>query len=521
MRIVICTLIVCALLGSAYAELQNVQVYGRIDIRARYYKSSFNNAAVYGGGPALEVRIPAAFLPGRAIGDALGVRSLFDYDNARSDWTFTELVTTLGVKADFTNNVNGVIEFYDFAWWGEDFRSDYITGADGPADTSDDVELLQSYIEMNEIGGLPLRARIGRQRMRFDEGWLLSDRATPTLRISWDGISLNYTTDQFEVDAFATKLAEGGPIEQDEDVDFYGVRAAYTGLENIDFALWWYWLRDARRLSDTNLGFFGEWIEDWFGVDDYDPTNLHTVGGRAWGNWGALDYDLKLAYQFGDADALGFRFKPYFYGDNEAEWDQWAGELEIGYTFDIAWKPRPYVLGVYMGGEDERDISFWEWLNPFDKPNASASFNRLFSETNYAPAINDNGCLTNFSELALGVDFKPLEKISVKTQIGRYWANETFDWPAYFTLGNYRVLIAPNLSFWTMESGDNIGWEWLNVINYAYSENLTIMLFYSHFFNDSDHGLDGNYLYSNGNVFMGGTDDADADYVFLWFILTF
>ena len=185
MRIVICTLIVCALLGSAYAELQNVQVYGRIDIRARYYKSSFNNAAVYGGGPALEVRIPAAFLPGRAIGDALGVRSLFDYDNARSDWTFTELVTTLGVKADFTNNVNGVIEFYDFAWWGEDFRSDYITGADGPADTSDDVELLQSYIEMNEIGGLPLRARIGRQRMRFDEGWLLSDRATPTLRISW------------------------------------------------------------------------------------------------------------------------------------------------------------------------------------------------------------------------------------------------------------------------------------------------------------------------------------------------
>ena len=75
MRIVICTLIVCALLGSAYAELQNVQVYGRIDIRARYYKSSFNNAAVYGGGPALEVRIPAAFLPGRAIGDALGVRS--------------------------------------------------------------------------------------------------------------------------------------------------------------------------------------------------------------------------------------------------------------------------------------------------------------------------------------------------------------------------------------------------------------------------------------------------------------
>ena len=133
MRILICTLVACALLGSAYAELQNVQVYGRIDIRARYYKSSFNNASVLGGGPALETRIPAMFLPGRATGQAAGVAGVFDYDDARSDWTFTELVTTLGVKADFTNNVNGVIEFYDFAWWGEDFRSDYITGADGRA----------------------------------------------------------------------------------------------------------------------------------------------------------------------------------------------------------------------------------------------------------------------------------------------------------------------------------------------------------------------------------------------------
>ncbi|HPK00276.1 MAG TPA: alginate export family protein, partial [Candidatus Hydrogenedentes bacterium] len=294
MRLLICTLVACALLGTAYADLQNVQVYGRIDIRARYYRNSFNNAAVLGGGPALETRIPAFLLPGRATGQAAGVAGLFDYDHARSDWSFTELVTTLGVKADFTNNVNAVIEFYDFAWWGEDFRSDYITGADSRATTSDDVELLQSYIEMNEVGGLPLRLRIGRQRLRYDEGWLLSDRATPTLRIAWDGVLVTYATDQFEVDAFATKLAENSPFEQDGDIDFYGIRAAYTALENVDFAAWWYWVRDARSFSDTNLTWFGEWMENWFGVDDYDPTNLHTVGGRVWGNWGALDYDLKL-----------------------------------------------------------------------------------------------------------------------------------------------------------------------------------------------------------------------------------
>lgn len=523
MRILVGTLAACALLGSAYAELQNVQVYGRIDIRARYYKNAFNNAAVYGGGPAGQVRIPASLLPGRPIGNPLGVVGAFDYDDRGADWGFTELVTTLGVKADLTNNVNGVIEFYDFERWGGDgdFRSNYITGADTAADTSNDVELLQSYIEISEIAGTPLKARIGRQRMRFDEGWLVSDQATPTLRISWDGVLLNYTTDQFAVDAFATKLAENSPAEEDGDVDFYGLRAAYTALEKVDIAAWWYWVRDARGLTDTNLSWTAEWLEELAGVDDYDPTNLHTVGGRAWGNWGALDYDLKLAYQFGNADALGYLFKPDVYGDDDAEWDQWAGDLEIGYTLDVPWKPRPYALGVYIGGQDNRDISFREWLSPFDKPEASASFNRLFSETNYAPACNDNGCMTNFTELALGVDVKPLEKVFVKTQVGRYWVNEPFDWPVYFNVGRYRVPIAPSLSFWTTESGDDIGWEWLNMVRYAYSGNLTVLLFYSHFFVDEDHGLDGNYLYSNGLGFMGGTDDDDADYVFLWLILNF
>ncbi len=519
MRIFVCTLLACALLGCAYAELQNVEVFGRIDVRYRYYRGAFNTATVPGGGPGREVRIPQAFLPRRATGDPLGVSSIFSFDRNRPEWKFTELVTTLGVKADFTNNVNALIEYYAFDRYGTDFRSDYITGADFAG--GGDVGILQSYIEMNEIGGLPLRARIGRQRMRFDDGWLISDRATPTLRISWDGVLLTYATDEFEVDAFATKLFESGPFQKDGDIDFYGIRAAYKALEPVDLALWWYWVRDGRRFNDTNLNWINEWFEDLLGLDDYGTTNLHTVGGRAWGRSGALDYDLKLAYQFGEADALGSRFRIGSYGDHRARWGQWAGELEIGYTFDVAWRFRPYVLGVYMGGEDNRDISFREWMNPFHRPKASVSFNRLFSETNYAPACNDNAWMTNFTHLAAGATFTPLEKVSVKTQLGYFRAIETFDWPAYFRVGRQRFLVAPELSWWTTSSGKGIGWEWMNILRYAYSDNLSIILYYSRFFADTAHTRDGHYVYFNGTDFSGGSANDDVDYFFLWFIVTF
>jgi hypothetical protein len=61
----------------------------------------------------------------------------------------------------------------------------------------------------------------------------------------------------------------------------------------------------------------------------------------------------------------------------------------------------------------------------------------------------------------------------------------------------------------------------MNIVKYDYSDNLSIILYYSHFWADYEHAQNGNYVYFHGTGFSGGTDDDDVDYVFLWFILTF
>ncbi len=518
MRGVIALALVLALMGAAYAELQNVEVGGRIEIRGRYYRNAFTNGAV-GPRPAPVLVLPAAWAPNRPLGAGpLGVTTVYDYDRRGNDWAFAEQATSLHVKADFTDNVNALIELYEFSLWGTDFRSDYITGADQAG--AGNVELLQSYIETNETFGLPVRVRMGRQTLQLGKGWLVTDKTTPTQRISFDGIRMTYAADDIEVDAWWTKLAETSPVEEDGDVDFYGVYGTYSGWEPLSLSAYWMWVRDARSVNDTYFGWPGDQIEKWLGYDDYDVTNLHTVGMRAFGRTAGFDYDWELAYQFGNADGLGVRFKQNGYGDNEAEWDHWGTDLEVGYTFDVKWSPRVFAAYTHFDGEDNRDLSFAQWANPFRKGDASVSFNRLFSDKNYCPTLNDNGDLSNFTNARVGVQLKPAEKISLLLRAGWNWVDEPFAWPAHMRFGRFRLPYAPNLAFWDQESDDYLGLTTCTVLTYRYSEDLSVMLYWGHLFTGGST-KDGNFLHSNALSFDGGINDDDVDYVFMWWILKF
>lgn len=520
-RRIVCFLVLAAVAGAACAELQNVQVGGEMRMRYRYYRNTFTDQNPGLPGFRREIRIPNAFLPKRPIGPR-GVSSIFDWDDKGNDWQFFETAVLLNVKADFTNNVGAFIELYDFHVWGEDFRSNWITGADARAATNEDVEINQAYIDANEMFGMPLRLRIGRQALKFGRGWLVSDMLTPTQRLSFDAIRLTYDVDAFTVDAFAAKLAENGVVEEDGDTDFYGIYGTYKAFKPLQVSAYWFWLRDAQSRNDTNFIWLVEWMEDLFGVDDYDVTNLHTVGLRLFGETSGFDYDLELAYQFGNADFYGPGLAPIGlrYGPTDAEFDNWAAELNAGYTFDMKWSPRVLVLACYFQGHDNRDISFWDWLNPFYKPEASVSFNRLFSDINHMPVVNDNGWLSNVAQAGIGFELQPTEKVRVHFHVAKDWIVEPFDFPVTLNLGKFRIPIAPALSFWTRQGSDDLGWEAALWIKYNYSEDLSFLLYYNRLF--VGKGLtEGGFIQFNGTDFCGGTDDDDADYVFLMSVLRF
>ncbi len=514
---VACLLLAFFTVGVAQAELQNVEVGGELRIRGRWYINTFQP----GGRQA---RISNNALWGRPLGPT-GTASAFKWDSKGTDWTRLESTVLLNVKADFTQNVSAFIEFYDFFIWGEDFRSqNYLTGADTRANSADDIEINQAYIDMKQIGGTPLSLRVGRQELKLGKGWLLSNMMTPSQYLSHDAIRLTYAQSDFTVDAFASRIV---PVMQDpfDDVDLYGVYGTYAGFKPLSVSAYYLLLHDPREVNDTQGAPIREWAERLLDVDHYGDTYLNTLGFRLFspvGGYEGFDYDWEFAYQFGTADSVGAAYRPVgkLFGDGHANFNNIGTEAAVGYTFDVKMKPRPYLSGVFFQGHDNRDISFVDWLNPFSKPHASVSFNRLFSENNYCPTINDNGSISNFWQVALGVDFAPLDKVTVRVQAAYDGVVDPFSPPVTRRIFGKRVPVAPFLSFWTQSGSDELGWELATRIKYQYSPDLYFLLYANYLF-VGDGLAHGAYIHNNGTDFSAGSDNHDAAYIFLMSVLKF
>jgi len=514
-------------MASALADLQNVDIGGEIRIRGRY----FGNGVTTGIGR--ELRFPTATVPERALG-LFGLTSVYDADNRGSDRTFVEQRTTLNITADFTDQVTAFIEFESWGLWGEtnalgnEFRSNYITGVDSRAWTGDDVEVFQAYIEAKEMFGYPVSLRVGRQELIFGESWLVGSRVSPTLGISYDGVRATYAHEDFTVDAWWTKLAERFTAFGDDDIDFYGVWGAYKGIDNLTIELYYLLLHDGTDIRLTNRGLFWEWVEGVVGLDDYDSTYLQTLGLHLDGKAGNFDYDLQLAYQWGRA--MPYLFNPTtgvftlytqtpftFYADNRANYDAWGADFEVGYTFaDTKMKPRVYVGGAYFSGDDNRDISFWDWLNPFDKPETSLAFNRIFSGVWYSANIDILGgasAMTNFHQVRAGATAQITDAVTLGLNLAYFGINDPFHWPAGFRLGGYHVPYAPTLSFWTEEAADDIGYMAHAWLLYKYSKDWWVRIGWERLFT-GDGVRDGSFVLKNGHELLAGTDDDDMDYIY-------
>ncbi len=527
MRRLLLVALILSFAGSAFAELQNIMVGGELRIRGRYFRNGVTTLI------GREQRFPATTVPERALG-LFGLTSVYDADDRGTDRTFVEQRTVLNVTANFTDDVSAFIELESFGFWGEtnalgnEFRSNYLTGVDSRAWTGDDVEVFQAYIDAKEILGYPVSLRVGRQELVFGESWLVGSRVSPTLGISYDGVRATYAHDDFTVDAWWTKLAERFDDFADDDIDFYAVWGTYKGIEKLTIEMYYLLLHDGTDISLTNRGLLWEWLEGLADLDNYESTNVQTLGLHLDGKAANFDYDLQLAYQWGRATpylqnpATGaftlYTQTPFLlYADDSAEYDAYAADFEVGYTFaDAKVKPRVYIGGAYFSGDDNRDISFWDWLNPFDKPEPSLSFNRIFSGVWYSANFDILGgasALTNFHQLRTGVSLELTPAVSTGLSLAYFGINEPFDWPAGFRLGGYHVPYAANLSFWTEEAADDIGYTAHAWLMYKYSKDWWIKIGWERLFT-GDGVRDGSFVLKNGHELLAGTDDDEMDYVY-------
>ena len=531
--------VVIAIAIPATAELQNVLVGGKLQIRGDWMDNGGSAESTNHYNPLFVApwNIGTRFFTGTTPAAAMlrwnadgagrvGAASGYGWNNDNMNTALVVQRTRLNVRADFTDQVSAFVELDSYDVWGDDFRSAYLTGADGSAVSVNDVEFYQSYIQADEMFGQPLRVRIGRQELKFGSNWLVgaNENGPRFSGLSFDGVRATYTLDQLAIDAFWAKLNETAGIEEDGDTDFYGVNVAYTGIENITLEAYYFLVRDAIsreqvRNNGTIFGYVNEWFEKSAGVDQYEPTYLNTIGLRGAGTYGPVDFEAEIAYQFGDSDAVGAgAFAGLAYGDQDSSFNNLGANLEVGYTFDCNYQPRVFLGAAYLGGEDNRGVGFGEWVRaaffPYFSKEASVSFNRLFSDKQYSNFIDVDSDLSNVWLATAGVSAAPTENVKVNLKATYFEALDTYETLRYWNIAGTRVVPITPFPFWfTRDNSSNLGWEVdINAV-YNYTEDLQFEVGYSHFFTGNGLG-EGNFVNANGLGFNGGSADDDANYFY-------
>jgi hypothetical protein len=455
-----------------------------------------------------------AELDSTTVGGSQRVRfqSLFDsaFDNDSAADAFVESRTRLNVLAEYSQDVALFIELQSYNIWGEDFSSNTSTAfggfevnefGNGRGRDSGDVDLYQGYINMADAFAVDgLNIRFGRQEMQFGvdartgeyNEFVVGNNDTNRFfsGLSFDAIRVSYAVDNWSVDAWWSKLAELRTLSGDVDTDFYGIYISYTGFENNILDLYWLYVRDAKDpLGAANTSFN-------LGQAESDNDEFHTLGARVSGVWNEWDYNLEGAFQFGDAEI----------GAREGDYEGWAIDFGLGYTFEnVAWEPRVNLGVAYFTGDDDLTDDDVE------------GFNRVFSDKEYGELI-DGGELSNAIVVHLGVDAQPTEKIGLGLEWLWFQADED---DVEFNNSIGIPGLPPFLVFPVeIDTDEDLGHEVDLYMTYAYSEDLQFKLGYSHFF--TDDGIEEGTLSTGNNQFaFGATDDDDVDYFFLEASLSF
>ena len=394
---------------------------------------------------------------------------MFDDDNPGDD--FASSTIRLNVGAELTEGVSAFIELQEIDIWGD--LDDMRVGFPGPSygywgydiygemsQTSlvgvppslydeDGFSLYQGYILIEDVGGLEgISLKIGRQELAYGTEFILGNNDFGP-GLSYDAVAAIWAQEDVRVDLFAAKLAEGRTrwgSEDDADVDLYGIYSSYLGLEDIVVDSYFVFLRGA----DIRYDWPGQLPVPEVPSSDDDPLQLYTIGGRIGGMYDWVDYNLEGAFQWGDNGWGG-------------DYDAWALDAGIGYTFDVDMNPRiGFNYTFSSGDDDENDDDIETFLAPFSDNYHRYGYMDLFG-------------LGNLNVFKWSATIEPTEKIGVGLHALHFLAVEHED------------RIAP-FSFWaggpnTGEEAhsDTIGTELDLVTDYAYSEDLSFELAFAYF----------------------------------------
>lgn len=210
---------------------------------------------------------------------------------------------------------------------------------------------------------------------------------------NFEGVKLYYTSDDWNIDAFATRPvnAAAGNIFRPTSADhpdasrwFSGVYTTWKGTENQSLDLYWIWSNE----DNDNAA-----------VIDGDR---HTIGARWEGKQtvkecdkvvGTWNWELEGAYQFGEET---------FRGGIDQDIEAGFVSSVLGYTWnDVAWTPSMKGVFWYGTGDD----------NPGDGTNNTVSTLFPLGHAHWGIIDNFNG--SNLLDYSLQGSVKPTSKLTL------------------------------------------------------------------------------------------------------------
>lgn len=257
---------------------------------------------------------------------------------------------------------------------------------------------------------------LGRQVLSFGDQRLVGGFEWSNLARTFDAARVTWKSGDFTLDVFSgfVTLHESDDLDRpDFDDLFSGIHAAWKNVGGGEFSLQAY-LRNKHGITPSTVFSNADNQEEGNTAPEGDYLTLAArwAGPLPIEGW---DARIELAGQVGKIT------NPTGFGDalaNTGEQDLLAAAVhgQIGYTFATTpGKPRIFLEGNYATGDND----------PFDGD--SNTFQNLFPTNHYHYGTLDRFSWQNMADVALGVKFEPVEKLTIETGFHFFWLADTSD----------------------------------------------------------------------------------------------
>ncbi len=259
------------------------------------------------------------------------------------------------------------------------------------------IDFNQMFLDFKLFGSeSPFMLRVGRQELLYGSQRLVSPLMWANTRRRFDGATLMYRDENWNIDGFYVRPVpvnrseglENKPDEYNEDQHFFGIYSTYKGWDRHGLDVYYLVLLDSDPQPNSA------------GLSDH--LTLHTFGSRWWGKTGPWDYEAEGAIQLG-----------HHSGDRVCAW---MVAVEGGYTFkEVPMNPRVSLGFDWATGDRDPD------------DNTHGTFNHLFPLGHKYLGILDQVGRQNIITPHVAVRLEPCKPVALTVAYHYFWLDSNDD----------------------------------------------------------------------------------------------